>query len=114
MVTPDVPRPCGWCRRPLPPPARTGRPRRYCSASCRQQDYVARGRATELELGGDEVIVSRLELDGLRDDLYVLRCAVDDAHDDLAALHRPTVAALRAIVDALLDAAPDHLVDRFG
>jgi len=37
MASPSIPRCAGpGCRQQLPPPAPTGRPRRYCSAKCRQ------------------------------------------------------------------------------
>jgi hypothetical protein len=57
----------------------------YCRASCRQRDYEARRRATELGLGEHELVVTREELDGVRDRLYVLQCAVEDVERDLAA-----------------------------
>ena len=66
------------CRRGLPERAATGRPRRYCRDSCRQMDYQARRRRQELQLGDDELIVTRERLDRLRDDVYVLACAVQD------------------------------------
>src|SRR5689334_2862906 len=76
---------CRWCRRVLPPAARTGRRRLYCRQACRQWDWVARQRARELELSETDLVVARSELDALRDDLYVLACAVDDVRRDLAA-----------------------------
>jgi len=67
---------------------------------------VARQRAGELELSENELVIARTELDALRDDLYVLACAVDDTERDLAAAGaRPTVRELREIVDWLLEAA---------
>ena len=62
-----------------------GRPRRFCQQSCRQRDYEARRRARELDLGDHELIVARDALDALRDELYVLACAVEDVERDLAA-----------------------------
>jgi hypothetical protein len=68
----------------MPATAGAGRPRRYCRRSCRQRDYEARRRARELRLDEDQLIVARAALDSLRDDLYVLACAVEDVDRDLA------------------------------
>lgn len=96
---------CRWCRRVLPPRGR-GRPREYCSQACRQWHSVARQRAAELQLSEDELVVAKVELDRLHDQLYVLACAVDDAERDLAAAGRGASSKeLREIVDWLLDAA---------
>ena len=71
-----------------------GRPREFCSQRCRQWDWVARQRASELQLSEGELVIARAELDALHDDLYVLACAVDDAERDLgAAGARPTSAS---------------------
>ena len=47
---------CRWCRRVLPPAAKTGRPRRFCRQACRQWDWVARQRARDLALSEDELV----------------------------------------------------------
>ncbi len=101
---PEVGR-CEWCRRVLPP-QRTGRPRRFCSQACRQWHWVGRQRARELQLGDDELLVARSELDALHDELYVLACAVNDTERDLASAGaRVGVRELREILDWLLEAA---------
>jgi len=74
---------CRWCNRPLPPPAATGRPRRYCRAVCRQRDFEARQRAAEVGLTESELVVTRAELDTLHDQLYVLEAAIEDVERDL-------------------------------
>jgi len=103
---------CPWCRRELPTPAKTGRPRVYCRQSCRQQDYAARRRAVELRLGDDELVIERTHVDELRDAADVLAYAVDDADRDLASKN-PTKAELREILDWVLDAArPIHRLAR--
>ena len=102
---------CRWCRRVLPPSAKTGRKRQFCRQACRQWDWVARQRALELELSETDLVVARSELDGLRDDLYVLACTVDDARRDLAAPGKRTERELRELLDWLLDAA-EPLHDR--
>lgn len=90
----------------LPERAGPGRPRVFCSQRCRQWDWVARQRAHELELGDGELIVARETLDQLHDDLYVLACAVDDAHADLeAAGGRPCATELRRILTWLMECA---------
>src|SRR5262245_64039915 len=96
---------CAWCRRPLPRATGPGRPRRFCQQSCRQRDYEARRRARELDLGDRELIVARDALDALRDELYVLACAVEEADRDLAAPRTPTVADPREARTGVLDAA---------
>ncbi len=97
---------CRWCRRALP--ARTGRGRRreFCSARCRQWDWVSRQRAPELELSDGELVIAKATLDEFHDELYVLACAVDDVERDLAAAGpKPTAAELRQALDWLLTAA---------
>ena len=79
----DEPRKCAWCKRPLPPPAATGRPRRYCRATCRQRDFEARQRSAEAGLAESELVVTRRQLDELLDQLYVLEAAVEDVDRDL-------------------------------
>jgi hypothetical protein len=77
------PRKCKWCNRPLPPPAPTGRPRRYCRATCRQRDFEAWQRSAEAGLAESELVVTRQQLDELLDQLYVLEAAVEDVERDL-------------------------------
>lgn len=59
----------------------------FCRQSCRQREYEARLRASELGLGEHELVVTRAELESLRDRLFVLACAVEDVereqHDGL-------------------------------
>src|SRR3954452_1653144 len=93
---------CRWCRRVLSV-QKMGRPRVFCSQSCRQWDWVGRQRARELQLNEDELIVAKAELDQLHDELYILACAVDDAERDLP--DPRTAAQLRQILDWLLEAA---------
>ena len=75
---------CRWCSRPLPPPAATGRPRRYCRPVCRQRDFEARQRAAEVGLTETELVMTRQELEELHDQLYVLEAAIEDVQRDLA------------------------------
>jgi len=96
---------CRWCRRVLPPSAKTGRKREFCRQACRQWDWVARQRARELAISETDLVVARSELDALRDDLYVLACAVDDVRRDLSAAGKRTERELRESLEWLLDAA---------
>jgi hypothetical protein len=60
-----------------------GRPRQFCKRSCRQRDYEARRRAAERGLDEDELIITRAELNELRDRLYVLAKTLEDVEADL-------------------------------
>ena len=92
-----------WCRRPLPV-GRARAPPPVLQGSCRQRDYEARQRARELTLGDQELIVARAALDRLRDELYVLACAVEDVERDLGGPTRPVPTISEALA-WLLDAA---------
>ncbi|MEZ5137918.1 MAG: hypothetical protein R2702_02160 [Acidimicrobiales bacterium] len=94
---------CRWCGRPLPTPARTGRPRRYCRAGCRQQAHLARKLAAAHGLGDDDVIVDRLRLEELQGALYCLQAAIEDVDGDLAG--GPSAREVRSALDWLLDNA---------
>jgi len=112
MTEPDLGQRCRYCRRPLPPQARTGRPREFCRASCRQQEYVRRQRAHDAGLAEHELVVTRAELDELHDLLYVLEAAVEDVERDVAG--DAGAAELREALDWLLDAARPLVHRRLG
>lgn len=87
---------CGWCGQRLPvderksagKSSRVGRPRRYCSQSCRQRAYERRSAVQRGGLPEDAVVLSAAELADLQDRLFQLRCAAEDvvtAADDGAA-----------------------------
>jgi hypothetical protein len=65
---------------------------------------VARQRASELELSENELVMTRDELDTLKDQIYVLHCALVDAKRDLEK-PRHTKDSLKEILDWLMDAA---------
>ena len=96
---------CQWCRSPISQRPGAGRPRRFCSQSCRQWDWVARQRANELALSEDELVIARKELDALRDQVYVLRCAIADVEADLDPSVDPTTRDFKAALKWLLQAA---------
>ena len=66
---------------------------------------MARHRAAELELGENELVVARSQLDALHDELYVLACAVGDVERDLSEAGVPTAEELTDALTWLLDAA---------
>jgi hypothetical protein len=74
---------CRWCGREFAETPGAGRPRRFCKRSCRQRDYEARRRTNELGLGEHELVVTRQELDDLRDRIYLLAQSVADVERDL-------------------------------
>jgi hypothetical protein len=74
---------CRWCGRAFAPAPGAGRPRQYCKRSCRQRDYESRRHTSELGLGEHELVVTRQELNELRDRLYVLAETVKDVEKDL-------------------------------
>lgn len=94
---------CRWCARPFEVTPGPGRPREFCRRSCRQRDYEARQRATEVGLSEDELVLTRQAMDELRDRLYVLEAAIEDVERDLAG--SPTKSDYRDAVAWLLDAA---------
>jgi len=96
---------CRWCRNPLPATSGAGRRREFCSQGCRQWDWVSRQRASELALSEDELVITRTERDKLRDQIFVLRCAVQDVEQDLDPSIDPTTRDFKAALSWLLDAA---------
>jgi hypothetical protein len=69
---------CGWCGQRLPEDGKVGRPRRYCSQSCRQRAYERRSAVQRGGLPEDAVVLSAAELADLQDRLFQLRCAAED------------------------------------
>ncbi|MFZ4519810.1 MAG: hypothetical protein ACOYOP_15585 [Microthrixaceae bacterium] len=113
----EPPARCAWCRRTLPEPAATGRPRLYCRRSCRQRAFEARRRLVELSWGEDRLrgLAERLDavsvhLAGLDDLVRELRQDVDDGRADLGGRGADElVGRLEVLVDDLREA-----VDRGG
>lgn len=73
---------CGWCGGRLPEgdggAGKVGRPRRYCTQSCRQRAYERRAAVQRGGLPEDAVVLSGAELADLQDRLFQLRCAAED------------------------------------
>ena len=94
---------CAWCRQGLREAKATGRPRRYCSAACRQWDWVTRRGDRAVQITEKQLVLARAEVDRLHDAVYVLACAIADTESDLESLGVDASAAeLRSIVDWLL------------
>jgi len=77
----------------------------YCRHACRQRDYEARRRAVELGLGEHELVVTREELESLRDRLFVLEQTMEDAETDLRQPEGRRAKELRRVLEYVLDAA---------
>ena len=95
---------CRWCGRKLPDRSGPGRPREFCRQSCRQREYEARQRSAEVGLSDSELVIARVELDQLRDALYVVEAAVEDVERDLAAEGGTAPDEVRRSLDWLLEA----------
>ena len=76
---------CQWCGgRFVQLPGR-GRPRRFCRPTCRQQAHLARKLAAGRQVGDDEVIIRRADLEAIQAAAFTLQAALEDVHNDLAA-----------------------------
>ena len=65
---------------------------------------MSRQRATELALSENELVMTRDELDKLKDQIYVLHCALQDVRTDLASPSQ-TKETLQEMLGWLMDAA---------
>lgn len=100
---------CRWCGRRFEVLGGRGRPRLFCSQACRQKDYISRLRARDAGLAETELVITRGELDELRDKLYVLECAIDDVRRDVGDGDDP-----RDALDWVLQAAEPLLGSTLG
>lgn len=98
-------RACRWCGRRFAVAAGAGRPQLYCKRPCRQRDYEARRRALEVGLGEHELVITREELEQIRDRLYVLACTVEDAEHDLRQPEARRAKELQRVLEFVLDTA---------
>ncbi len=76
----------------------------FCRRSCRQRDFEARRLAAAAGIGDYALMMTREQLQRVRDDLYVLECAVADVRRDLAG-GMTSAAELGEALRWLLDAA---------
>ncbi|MBM0261836.1 hypothetical protein GWO59_003500 [Corynebacterium macginleyi] len=68
---------CQWCGKDIDQGGR-GRPRKFCSASCKQRAYEQRNNVSGTEIPADAVILSPDKVQNLRDGLFELRCSAED------------------------------------
>jgi len=68
---------CQWCGKDIDQGGR-GRPRKFCSASCKQRAYEQRNNVSGTDIPADAVILSPDKVQGLRDGLFELRCSAED------------------------------------
>lgn len=98
---------CRWCGRTFAIAAGRGRPRLYCKRACRQRDFEARHRALELGLGEHELVVTREELESIRDRLFVLGHTIEDAERDLRQPEARRAKELQRVLHYVLASARD-------
>lgn len=94
---------CVWCRFPVAQATGPGRPRKFCKRSCRQRDFEARQRARAHGLDEHDILIARSEVNRLKDEIFVLACAVEDAQRDM--VDASTLVEYVDIVQSLLAAA---------
>ncbi|MFQ5966936.1 MAG: hypothetical protein ACE5MI_04915 [Acidimicrobiia bacterium] len=74
---------CVWCGAAFVRTAGPGRPRLYCRRSHRQRHHEAKTLGTRMGLGTDDVLIGRDAYRSVRDQIYVLQAALEDAAADL-------------------------------
>ena len=75
---------CLWCGAEFVRSPGPGRPRLYCRRSHRQRHHEAKQLGTRMGLSQEDVRISRDAYRSLRDQMYVLQAALEDAAADLA------------------------------
>lgn len=68
---------CAWCGWEFTV-NRRGRPKKYCSQSCKQRAYEQRNRVSGTDIPAQAVIIQPERAAALRDSLFELRCAAED------------------------------------
>ena len=94
---------CAWCGGAIPETGGPGRPRRYCRRSHRQRAFEARRLGGARGLAPGEAVIGTETLASLRDRLYVMETALEDAAGDLSG--NPTPGEIREAYDNLAAAA---------
>ncbi|ADL10490.1 hypothetical protein LJU02_05215 [Corynebacterium pseudotuberculosis] len=68
---------CAWCGKEFASPGR-GRPKKFCSHSCRQRAYEQRTASIGPAVPENAVVLRPERVSELRDSLFELRCAAED------------------------------------
>ncbi|MBU5655326.1 MULTISPECIES: hypothetical protein [Corynebacterium] len=68
---------CQWCGKEIAQGGR-GRPRKFCSPSCKQRAYEQRHNVAGTPIPANAVILTPEKADRLRDGLFELRCCAED------------------------------------
>ncbi|MDO5077368.1 MAG: hypothetical protein Q4D83_08790 [Corynebacterium sp.] len=71
---------CEWCGKPIDVSRGRGRPRRYCSRSCRQRAYEQRNHRTGKNIPAEGIHFTPEQLEQFHDRLFALRCSAEDIH----------------------------------
>ena len=74
---------CAWCGKPLATGTR-GRRRKYCSQACRQRAYEQRNNLANTNIPADAVMITLEQAEGLKDQLFEVRCAAEDICEAIA------------------------------
>ncbi|WP_047241391.1 hypothetical protein [Corynebacterium epidermidicanis] len=93
---------CAWCGNPIETTGR-GRPKKYCSHSCRQRAYEQRNNVSGTSIPADAVILHPQRYAELKDSLFELRCAAEDIAT--AATENASAAEMRQLCDELVTLA---------
>ncbi|WJY89721.1 hypothetical protein CCONF_05935 [Corynebacterium confusum] len=68
---------CQWCNKEMDQNGR-GRPRKFCSAACKQRAYEQRNAVSGTTIPEDAIIMSPKSAAELADGLFELRCGAQD------------------------------------
>lgn len=80
-----------------------GRPRKFCSASCKQRAYEQRHNVVGTQIPANAVIMTPERAATVRDGLFELRCSAEDIAT--AAAEGATPAELKELCDELVSLA---------
>lgn len=93
---------CAWCGKLIDAGGR-GRPKKYCSHSCRQRAYEQRNNVAGTSIPADAVILRPEKVSRLQDSLFELRCAAEDVAT--AAAEGASAAEMKQLCEDLVELA---------
>lgn len=93
---------CAWCGKMIDTGGR-GRPKKYCSHSCRQRAYEQRNNVAGTTIPAEAVILRPEKVSQLQDSLFELRCAAEDVAT--AAAEGANAEELRQLCEDLVELA---------